>query len=38
MQTKIPAGSTRVAVFPRFKLLDKSSTLSGGSCYTGKPL
>jgi ribose transport system substrate-binding protein len=38
LQTKIPAGSTRVAVFPRFKLLDKSSTLSGGSCYTGKPL
>lgn len=38
MQTKIPAGTTRVAVFPRFKLLDKSSTLAGASCYTGVPL
>lgn len=38
MQTKIPPGTERVAVFPRFKLLDKSSTLSGASCYTGKPM
>ncbi len=38
MQTKIRPGTTRVAVFPRFKLLDKGSALSGGSCYTGKPL
>lgn len=38
LQTKIPPGTDRVAIFPRFKLLDKSSALSGGSCYTGKPL
>lgn len=38
LETKIPAGTERVAVFPRFKLLGKSSALSGGSCYTGKPM
>jgi len=38
LETGVKPGSTRAAVFPRYRLLDKAAAAVPGACYTGKPL